>query len=58
MKKLKNRQKVKELLREFLKNLRGLLVPKIDDLSFEEFMRIESKHTRYTMKGQYEKYFR
>jgi len=28
MKKYKNRQKVKELLREFLKNLRGLLVPK------------------------------
>lgn len=57
MKKYKNRQKVKELLREFLKNLRGLLVPKIEDLSFEEFMRIESKHTRYKMKGCNEKYF-
>lgn len=57
MKKHTNRQKVKELLREFLKNLRGLLVPKIDDLSFEEFTRIESKHTRYKMKGYNEKYF-
>lgn len=57
MKKQKNRQKVKELLREFIKNLRGLLVPKIDDLSFEEFTRIESKQTRYKMKGYNEKYF-
>lgn len=58
MKKHKNRQKVKELLREFLKNLKGFFVPKIDDLSFEEFMRIESKFTKHKMKGYNEKYFR
>lgn len=57
MKKNKNRQKVKELLNEFVKQLRALLMPKINDLTLDEFNRIESRSTRHKMKGYYAKYF-
>jgi hypothetical protein len=54
----RNRQKVKRLLKEFLKQLRGFL-KNSDDFCMEDFMRIESKRSKYnrSVKGTYERYF-
>lgn len=57
MKKNKNRQEVKRLLREFLKQLRSMLMPKLNELTLDEFTRIESKCTKAKMKGNDAKYF-
>lgn len=42
-----DRQSLKKILKEFLKMLRSLVAPNpLYDLSFEEYMKLESKKTR------------
>jgi hypothetical protein len=40
------RQNMKKFIREFLKSLKALMQPEPYDLTFEEFVRLESKKTR------------
>jgi len=46
MKSNENRQKVKKFIREFLKSLNVLMQPAPYELTYEEFVRLESKKTR------------
>ena len=57
MQKQKKRQEVKRLLKEFINQLRTLFIPKISDLTLEEFNRIESKVYPNKEKGSDAKYF-
>lgn len=46
MKSNENRQYMKKFIREFLKSLKALVQPAPYDLTYEEFVRLESKKTR------------
>ena len=48
MQKMSDRRNVRKMIREFIKKLKGLMRNNPYDLTLEQFLKLESKKSKYT----------